>query len=400
METDVTFSFICVGKVRKDYAKNKSISDLSKLFDVTEDELAGLYSRKASYRKENLLIEVAEMYMDAFHKVGLVGAIVQKNAAEKQNVVLPNNRICPKCDDDLLNPEKCDGCGIYIHKYIPPENAIIQKRNEKYSEPNHCPEVDTHLDRASSIIRIATVVSLIVLTGDTAFQQSTMIYPFGFDIGVRPYIALAALIALGCFFLVRAKGYHPLVGLIGITGLFGLGVIMLLKDKHSEDRSAATRKKLILPCIYIFASVCILFSYITLEVGYSRFVLHGDMLVADREASSGIKYQNLFEAEQDISNIERYLDLGFTLIDSDLIRPNTVARICKNMFDETLAIFKRVSAGPISLDKTNEGDWRELKRRMRIIVDDIGSSVSDSGQPRAMNAYNHYYEFRYPYLDQ
>lgn len=79
--------------------------------------------------------------------------------------------------------------------------------------------------KANNCIGTALVLSVggVVLT-------MTKFAPMG------PVVAISALpiFVLGCCAYAKAKGYHWIWGLLGLTSLPGLLVLMLIKDRHPE----------------------------------------------------------------------------------------------------------------------------------------------------------------------
>jgi hypothetical protein len=56
---------------------------------------------------------------------------------------------------------------------------------------------------------------------------------------LRNLLAGLVVFAWGCCMYAEGKGYHPVVGVVGLFSLIGLLILAALHDKHPESDAAA-----------------------------------------------------------------------------------------------------------------------------------------------------------------
>lgn len=312
---------------------------LAKLFSVDPKEIDPLLSGKAVFIREPIPEFTARKYQEEFRKLGAIGYLSESQAG----VPLKINEIdraqfkqgekvssgtelspmdtnyCPKCQSKNIDQGQCMSCGIYVEKYrarMRPDSAGEQREDETDLVE------DTSEERRSGVrwisLSVTALYALIFL--DTQISNFFIGFnPFG-GLGVFPYLLVHIALIYGCIQYATAKGYNPLLGLMGVFSLAGLSLLLVAKDRDVRFNANSFKQ-------WIFALFCI---------GYSVYWSVGQVVEYQRVSAILASVQELsFGREVYPSESGQQNDLYYTREHKELLA----------YLNETLELLKQKQFG-------------------------------------------------------
>lgn len=182
---------------------------------------------------------------------------------------------------------------------------------------------------------------LIVFTADNYIEDNSgelqYIVDEGFGLGIIPYILGHIGLVFGCYYLSLAKGRSGGWALLGFGSLPGLGVLLLLPDKHETSSEFKTK---IFAVLMILLSIYWVVDYSNKSLAMEQYLTENVILKEQRNEYPSLQQDTdpeLYSSE--IIELNRYLDRGFELLSKYDYRSRDVNVIAERMFSESTRLF-------------------------------------------------------------
>jgi hypothetical protein len=227
------------------FPKTINFDVLAKDFSLSQPDVDLIKGNHSSFKSTGLHHLIAQELMRAFQRAGVKAEMQAERVDGKtpENEVIQNGSVefmtcCPKCNTRVRKKSVCPECGLFFNKFF--------KRTETYPEPDlkHEPDEgdftrDTNMKNARRFLGVATALYMTQFTLDGPLGN--ILYRFlssDIDHGNIGFILGTLFLTVGVSFIARAKGYHPALGIIGLSSLPGLSCMLLLPDRNSDDQPA------------------------------------------------------------------------------------------------------------------------------------------------------------------
>jgi hypothetical protein len=233
------------------------ISKFGALFGVSPQEAAPFFKRHAVFYRNKLDSFTAQRYYRMLTGIGvkvflgrdLSVASDCPDAAALQSIPLAT---CQICHTHQVFDSKCVICNGSELKKIPVQSvngphthqrgAASAFIEESDSGSVHTPhELKEHTEKARKALWIGCLLMLVALIFDQFLTNYAMFEAVALwekntlDMGIIPYLVATLIITYGCLHYVRLKGYPSGLGLLGLTNLFGLGILILLPTRRQPE---------------------------------------------------------------------------------------------------------------------------------------------------------------------
>jgi hypothetical protein len=233
------------------------IAKFGALFGVSPQEAAPFFKRHAVFFRNKLDSFTAQRYYRRLTGIGVkvfLGsessvALDGPDAAALQSLPVST---CPICHTNQVFDKKCVICNQNDLKKVPvqpvasphyhPRGAASAFIEGSESGPGHTPhELKEHAEKARKALWIGCLLMLVALIFDDSLTNYAMFEAVALwkkntlDMGIIPYLVATLIITYGCLHYARLKGYPSGFGLLGLTNLFGLGILILLPARRQPQ---------------------------------------------------------------------------------------------------------------------------------------------------------------------
>ncbi|MFV1982048.1 MAG: hypothetical protein ACC657_00790 [Thiohalomonadales bacterium] len=355
----ITFS----GDICKDSSIESVINKIAALFDISPSEVTPIFDGTKQFQRCGLNEFTAKYYVKKFKKIGAVCLLKPdketKLASIKTNTItttqpiqtVTNKNSCPKCQSLNIDTEKCFDCGIYFEKYNSrmsqtSKNDQINISQQVIRDDDDNDEHQEILEYKSKAIRIIKyaafyLIAIFTLDNYTDSNREALRFVIGpdFDVGFFPYLLGNIALAWGSYYLALVKGRSGYWGLLGLISLPGLCVLLLLTDKNKISSKIDTKVQAFSYFIIIL-SIIWAANILFLTGDESAYIAKGLALREQRHEYPETEFDSeskLFH--QEINELNRYLDEGFTLLLENNFDHSQINRIGDAMFSETIRLF-------------------------------------------------------------
>lgn len=179
-----------------------------------------------------------------------------------------------------------------------------------------------------SLLGLATTLFFIAFILDNTLSKMS-IYGFEYlDLGYFPYLISFVTLCLGLSKLSELKGYPKWLGALGMSGLFGLGILLILPDKNHDRKISLISQQSLFSvfCIAVGFYSATQFMASSEEVG-SYLSRQVELPKGRNEYPSAIAQNELSIYQSEWDELNSYVDEGLALLKQGGFRSRDIANI-------------------------------------------------------------------------
>ncbi len=337
------------------------ISKFAALFGVSPKEVAPFFNGQAVFFRRKLDSFTAQRY---YRRLSAVGAKVflgreptvpldRPDALTLKNIPLTQ---CPTCQTNQVFDKTCVLCQRNELQKAPLQpvegssfpghdaaNTFFEKSGSE-AGPGYMP---AELKPLAAKARKALWMGCFLMLASLIFEEFLVNYRMvefvtlwkgkTTELGIAPYLVATLMITYGCLHYARLKGYPKTLGLLGLSNLYGLGILILLPsrrqpqaDKPYWDKARISSVLMIVFCL----------SWTVKFLGAQQYA--GDFLnqplpflIADHRLAAA-EGDSMPAAEADLLKEEQYLQLyikqAYDLLSAQDFNLNTTAKIADRIY--------------------------------------------------------------------
>lgn len=271
--------FICFkGDIQENRRPEEARDRFASLFSISSDEVGPLFRKEAVFIRQGLDRFAVDKYRKIFQKAGVRFFIGDESAfggsPNPKLVLTLNTVICPRCKTEQTYGGNCLMCPDQPLRQAkePPANANERGIGEtegpagneaEAGSEKSMPEAIRRSNRiARRVFRFGGLLMLAIFMFDEKFREFAITHATLYldantkSVGWLPYFLVTLYLTYGCYHYVRVKGYSPWFAFLGLTSLFGMGIIILLPNKRDpEPNQKPLSRKNIAGVVFILISL-------------------------------------------------------------------------------------------------------------------------------------------------
>ncbi len=350
---------VCDGQCLEGVDIQKAQGAMETSFGLEKGEASALFSGQKVFVREVANDEITNKYKALFTRIGVYCRILEKDALgvvpetgstgtfvpvavianpePTQSVLqhIPNSRLCQKCNTPKTNDEYCEQCGIYFVKFTRRFEEIKSNKQEAPIDEDLLEEQQNKAKLANKFIFFGGLCYTVGFVSDELLANLYMLGRAGIDIGYIPYVLGTVFLSFGCALLAMLKGYRLSYGALALTGLVGLGVIMLLPDKRRAQRFDVFCSSSIIAYVFIGVGMCWLLNTACVMHTTNTYITSAAILAEDRHVYPSSTRDDLDRMiDSEIEELRQYLERGVYILDQYDLRLDDSSEVANTMYNE------------------------------------------------------------------
>ncbi len=330
-ESSPLYTIRCIAELLPNQQLATVRQRLAECFQLDAARLNDFFNGSYYFERQEIDAFTLQHYQQLFNQIGLVTVVTLLGATENFEEQVVDENSCPRCSTPKTNSEQCTQCGIYFAKY---KDQQYQQEPEIEPARNEGDEHDKN--QAVRFLKIAAMLFTIAFIVDDYMANLSFLEHAGIDIGYLPYLLATGFLTAGSFYLMRLRGYQGVVGLIAVIGPIGLGILLLLPDRRTNEPRALFDKNILLGIALIFAGYVWSMGKIDDNQETSALLTQANQLHLGRNEYPKQQLDDIDTViDHEFQELIGLLDSGLVMIAEGSLRPDAVEALSEKIFYES-----------------------------------------------------------------